>query len=206
LRPGGYIWSFPRPDHLAVGICAKADDAPAPDVLRDIVRLWIQKSEPLQDASVRAYSWPIPTLSAADLSQEIVSGSRWLLLGDAAGLVDSLTREGIYFALKSAELAAQSVLHEAQPSVVYRARVRDELCPELTRAAFFARGFFQPGFTRLLMRALTQSEAIRAVMRDLVCGAQPYRGLEWRLLSTLEIGLAARLASLKIAASRQRAT
>src|SRR5439155_21760234 len=31
--PAGYFWSFPRPDHLAIGICAQADPGITPAVL-----------------------------------------------------------------------------------------------------------------------------------------------------------------------------
>ena len=36
--PPGYIWSFPRPDHLAIGICAQADAGVGVDALRGMVR------------------------------------------------------------------------------------------------------------------------------------------------------------------------
>jgi hypothetical protein len=51
-------------------------------------------------------------------------------------------------------------------------------------------GFFVPGFTGLLLRALRRSQAVREVMADLVAGRQPYSSLKWRLLRTLEVGLA----------------
>jgi hypothetical protein len=42
----------------------------------------------------------------------------------------------------------------------------------------------------LMMRALMESGAIRAVMADLVAGRQGYAALRWRLLKTFEVGLA----------------
>ena len=76
------------------------------------------------------------------------------------------------------------------PARRYTAQVRDEAAPELTRAARLKAGFFRPAFTGLMMRALMQSAAIRSVMADLVAGRQSYASLKWRLLKTLEIGLA----------------
>jgi len=112
-----------------------------------------------------------------------------MLLGDAAGLVDPITREGIFFALRSGAMAA-AALGERDPSRGYAARVGDELHGELRRAATLKAGFFRPRFTRLLVDALRESAAIRAVMIDLVAGRQPYRGLKRRLLGTFELGLA----------------
>jgi flavin-dependent dehydrogenase len=114
-----------------------------------------------------------------------------MLLGDAAGLVDPITREGIFFALRSGMLAA-AALGGAAPQRVYADAVRDELHDELRRAARLKAGFFRPRFTSMLVDALNESAGIRHVMLDLVAGRQPYRGLKRRLLGTMEFGLAAR--------------
>jgi flavin-dependent dehydrogenase len=122
-----------------------------------------------------------------------VAGERWLTLGDAAGLVDPITREGIYFALQSGLLAADALAHAADAAREYAAHVRAAIVDELLRAARFKAGFFQPRFTRLLVDALQHSAAIRAVMADLVAGEQSYADLKWRLVKTLELRVAWRV-------------
>src|SRR6185436_19037844 len=107
------------------------------------------------------YSWPIPSLSAADFEAAALSGPRWALAGDAAGLVDPITREGIYFAVASGQWVADALL-EGSPRR-YAARARELALPELTRAAQLKAGFFRAAFIGLLMRGLQQSGAIRAV-------------------------------------------
>jgi flavin-dependent dehydrogenase len=187
--PPGYIWSFPRRDHQAIGICAPADgSASAP--LRDRVARWTARAGVASGAAVTPYAWPIPSLGEDDFDHEPVAGDRWLLLGDAAGLVDPITREGICYALQSADLAADALVHEAAPGAGYAHRIADLAHPELKRAARLERGFFRAGFVPLLLAGLRQSEAIRGVMADLVAGTQPYRGLKRRLLATLEWSLA----------------
>jgi hypothetical protein len=57
-----------------------------------------------------------------DANELTVSGSRWLLAGDAAGLVDPITREGIYFALASGQWAAESLLRDGFASDLCVAR------------------------------------------------------------------------------------
>ena len=81
------------------------------------------------------------------------SGDGWMLLGDAAGLVDPITREGIFFALRSGMLAA-AALGSGSPARAYADAVRDELHDELRRAARLKAGFFRPRFTSLLIDAL----------------------------------------------------
>jgi flavin-dependent dehydrogenase len=120
-----------------------------------------------------------------------LGGPGWLTVGDAAGLVDPITREGIFFALQSA-VAAATALTSAAPDAFeqYTASIRDEIGCDLARAARYKAGFFRPRFIQLLLDGLRSSEGIRRVMGDLVAGTQSYRGLKWRLVSTAEFGLA----------------
>jgi geranylgeranyl reductase family protein len=187
--PPGYIWSFPRPDHLAIGICGQADAGIGAAGLRATTAAWIATTGIARGARLEPYAWPIPSLSADDFAHLAVAGPRWMLLGDAAGLVDPITREGIYFALASGQWAADALL---SGTGTYRRRVEDEAASELARAARFKAGFFRPAFTRLLIRALRESGAIRQVMADLIAGHQSYAGLKSRLLQTFEWRLAAR--------------
>ena len=191
-RPQGYLWSFPRAGHLAVGTCAQADETSTAE-MHAITDRWLDAYEPATGRARRRYAWPIPSLRAEDFEREQPAGPGWMLLGDAAGLVDPITREGIFFAMRSGQLAADAILASAAPERAYSEQVRDELHSELRRAARLKQGFFRPRFTALLIDALKDSAAIRGVMIDLIAGRQPYAGLKRRLLSTLEVGLLIRL-------------
>jgi geranylgeranyl reductase family protein len=188
-NPAGYIWSFPRPTHLAVGICAQADAGATAAGLRQYAAQWIAATHIADGARLEPYSWPIPSLSAADFGRVELSGLRWALIGDAAGLVDPITREGIYFAIASGQWIADA-LRGGATADCYERRVREEAVPELARAAQLKAAFFRPAFTGRLLHGLQQSEAIRAVMADLIAGRQSYRSLKWRLLQTFEWRLA----------------
>jgi geranylgeranyl reductase family protein len=190
-EPRGYLWSFPRPGHLAVGACAQADATTTAD-MHAVTDAWLDRYAPAANRTRRRYAWPIPSLSAADVDAERPAGDGWMLLGDAAGLVDPITREGIFFALRSGMLAA-AALQSTRAVNAYTSAVRDELHAELRRAARLKAGFYRPRFTRLLIDALNHSGAIGGVMVDLIAGRQPYEGLKRRLLRTLEIGLMLKL-------------
>jgi len=194
-NPRGYLWSFPRRDHLAVGTCAQADESTSA-ALHRVTDEWLERYPAAAARPRRRYAWPIPSLSARDLDREQPSGDGWMLLGDAAGLVDPITREGIFFAMRSGQLAAGALVR-ADAASVYADSMRDELHAELRRAADLKAAFFRPRFTRLLVDALSRSAAIRSVMIDLIAGRQPYAGLKRRLLGTLELGLMAKLFVLR---------
>ena len=184
--PPGYLWSFPRPDHLAVGICAQADRAAASDLFAR-TKDWIDRQFPAgQGLRLERYSWPIPSLGARTLGKECPAGDGWMLAGDAAGLVDPITREGIFFALRSGELAAEALLAGAGAAARYAARISEEIYGELLRAAQLRGRFYQPRFIDLLLKGLNRSGRVRSVMADLVAGRQAYRGLRRRLLRTVE--------------------
>jgi len=112
----------------------------------------------------------IPSLRVEDFPDERAASGRWMLLGDAGGLVDPLTREGIFFALRSAQLAVDALTrrHHTDPATQYHAAIAQEIYPELQMAARLKRGFFHGPFTRLLIDALERSAPVRGLMRDLV--------------------------------------
>jgi geranylgeranyl reductase family protein len=198
-NPQGYIWSFPRTDHLAIGIGAQADDTQSAP-LREILARWLQETAIADGATLEWYSWPIPSLRVEDFAHERPAVGRWMLLGDAGGLVDPLTREGIFFALRSAQLAVDALVtrHRTDPATRYSQTIAREIFPELKMAARLKRGFFRGPFTRLLIDALDRSAAVRGLMRDLVGGHQPYHSLKRRLLGTFEVGLAWQLLRLQL--------
>jgi flavin-dependent dehydrogenase len=107
--PPGYLWSFPRPDHLAIGMCAQGDRIASVDGLRSATLAWIAHAGIAARATLEPCSWPIPSLTRADFGRQHVASSRWMLLGDAAGLADPLTREGLFFALRSGDRAADAL-------------------------------------------------------------------------------------------------
>jgi len=100
--PGGYGWVFPKGDHVNVGVGAWWHAAPAlRGYLARLCRHFGFSEERLR--GVRGHLLPMRRPGAA-----IVHGPG-LLLGDAAGLVDPLSGEGIYGALLSARLAAPAL-------------------------------------------------------------------------------------------------
>jgi geranylgeranyl reductase family protein len=186
--PAGYLWSFPRPDHLAIGACGQANETSSAALL-GLTAEWIRRNT-APGAAMTRYSWPIPSLSLAQIGSERPAGDRWLLVGDAAGLVDPITREGLYFALASAGIAANSLLKD-RAGARYAEQVRRGIHTELRKAARLKARFFNSAFSGLLLRALQQSPGIRHVMADLISGRQTYAGLRRRLLLTGELRLAA---------------
>jgi geranylgeranyl reductase family protein len=103
IVPGGYGWAFPKGDHVNLGIGGWEREGPR---LRDhLRRLCVAHGiSPDELTDLRGYRLPMRRPDTG-----LVRG-RALLVGDAAGLVDPLSGDGMYEAFVSARLAAQAVL------------------------------------------------------------------------------------------------
>ena len=103
--PGGYGWVFPKDDHANLGVGGWMEEGPR---LRDHLERLARAHgvDPSELTEVRGHRLPMRELGAP------AARGRALLVGDAAGLVDPLSGDGIYEALVSAKLASASILAE----------------------------------------------------------------------------------------------
>jgi len=195
FTPGlaGYLWLFPRPDHVGVGICAPLAAVPTPQLLARLEREVFRSFPALVEEEGGRYAHTIPSPSADPKSLAEIAGPRWALLGDAAALADPITGEGIYYALKSAVLLAEALRADGSPSR-YPERALADFGRDLLKAAAIRDRFYGPGFAPRMIRYCARSAAVRQVLADLVLGEQGYVGLKRRLLRAcprflLEAGL-----------------
>jgi geranylgeranyl reductase family protein len=101
--PGGYGWVFPKGDHVNVGVGGWEREGPRlREHLARFCREYGIPESSLED--VRGYRLPLVKPGAR------LAKGRMALLGDAAGLVDPLSGDGMYEAFMSAKLATEAVL------------------------------------------------------------------------------------------------
>jgi geranylgeranyl diphosphate/geranylgeranyl-bacteriochlorophyllide a reductase len=177
----GYLWLFPRPDHVGVGIAAPLGAQPTRALLGRLEREVARSFPALLELEGGRYAHTIPSPSPEPASILEIAGPRFALVGDAAALADPLTGEGIYYALRSARVLAETLREHGSPAR-YPERALDDFGRELLRAAALRERFYAAGFTRRMIRYSARSRAIRDVLEDLVLGAQGYLGLKRRLL------------------------
>jgi len=184
----GYLWSFPRCDHLSVGICGSMARHTSQELrghLHDFLR-----EENVESEGAQFYSHVLPSPQAHTLSARRVVGRNWALVGDAAAWVDPITGEGLYYALRSGDLLAQALI-ESQPES-YPSRVRKAFSADLEFATRIARRFYRGRFlggavaTRMI-QLVERSATFRELMADVFSGAQDYRSLKRRLWSQLGV-------------------
>lgn len=205
----GYAWAFPRPDHISFGIATTQDafeHQPLDDLLWRFmvgyyqqceganVRFWGDENETAESQRVREhlnntaerYAARIPGLAATTWENRRVCGEDWALLGDAAGFADPVTGEGIYYALRSAELFSEAYL-SGQPQT-YEARWRLDFGGDLSRAAQMRRRFYGnfwgAPFTERMIKFARSHRGVKRVLGDLVAGEQGYVDLKKKLVKS----------------------
>jgi len=188
LPAGGYGWVFPKADHLSVGVGIFRRGG-ARRRLRDELSRYLERAGLGETHVTRVRGAPIPVRPRPDVAR-----GRLLLAGDAAGLADPLTGEGISLAIRSGRLAAESLLGarlDARDAARgYRAALRREVLGELRVARVLAWVLYgRPALVRHLVpslgqlagEALTEIVVGRRTYRDLIRSARAWR----RLLAAL---------------------
>jgi flavin-dependent dehydrogenase len=185
----GYIWVFPRCGHVSAGICGKGETAQS---LRARLEAYLlEKGIGVRDG--KFYSHLLPALERPSWRTNRVSGDRWMAVGDAAGLVDPITGEGLYYAMRSGDLAAETLLADkapAQSAEEYASALRSDFTADLefgsglAKAIYAGRYLFGDVPTRMV-QFMRRSPRFLALMQDLFAGTQPYLTLKRRLLRNM---------------------
>ena len=204
----GYAWAFPRPDHISFGIATTQDafeHEPLDDLLWRFMIGYYHQSEGAKvnfwedtdttatarirahlDSTAERYAARIPGLAAETWDQRTTCGDDWALLGDAAGFADPVTGEGIYYALRSAELLAQAYVSGEFRS--YEQLWRADFGAELRRAAQMRRRFYGnfwgAPFTERMIEFARGHRGVKRVLGDLVAGEQGYTDLKKKLVKS----------------------
>jgi geranylgeranyl reductase family protein len=130
--PGSYAWVFPKGDVLTVGVIASRGEGERTRAyLADFVAsLGLAGVAPVQDSG---------HLTRCRAAGSPLRRGRVLVAGDAAGLLEPWTREGISFALRSGELAGRAAAQDDLDR--YPAAVESTLEPEMRAGRLILRAF-----------------------------------------------------------------
>jgi geranylgeranyl reductase family protein len=164
---GGYGWIFPKGDHVNVGVGGWLSEAP--DLRLRLHDFCERRGLPFDRLyGIRGHRLPMKTPHAA------LARGRACLVGDAAGLVDPLTGDGMYECFVSARLAAENVialLHGRASSLVAYQQALDRRL----RSHHWASWLLKLAFDRFPQTTyrLATSRPVWTVIRDLLTGELP---------------------------------
>jgi geranylgeranyl reductase family protein len=173
---GGYGWIFPKGDHVNVGVGGNGEEGPKlRGELRRMCEAYGVDPEAAQDT--RGYRLPLR------LPGTLLARGRTAMIGDAAGLVDPFSGDGMYEAFLSAQLVAEAALDvlagRADDLDAYQAAVEQRITP-LTRAGWGAKRAFErfPRATYALARLPVTFRALEKLLQGELAEPAAARGIE----------------------------
>lgn len=178
--PGGYGWVFPKRDHLSVGVGTFAGNA----------RGWQRHFHGylhLKGLNRNRKIHPMKghLIPVRPHTTNVLSCSRGLVLGDAAGYSDPLTGEGLYFAIQEAAMAAsfirEAVAGEYGVLKAYTGCINRRFSSDSVAAALMADMVYSfSGLGRKILTAHARNLAENQLA--VICGKMTYTGLAKQLL------------------------
>ena len=190
--PAGYAWIFPKQERLSIGVGDLRGGLVSPKKIFD---RFVRDEKGLMPWKVpQPIGYPLPLFSehnAANRESVGLVNGRALLVGDAGHLVDPLFGEGIYYAIRSGQLAAESILnqvHDRQRSLGdYEEAVRREIYEEFRVAVRMASIVYS--YPRLCHRLLPRYQHIVMLYYDVLRGRETYQTFFSRAKSVIKSSL-----------------
>ena len=180
VAEGGYGWIFPHRGYCSVGIGGLSSSLPHP---RQAMRRFLRENGFPEGSRISGHLIP------QGGNKRRVARGRVLLAGDAAGLVDPFTGEGIYYALASGKIAGEMVSDVPAAIVArsYESRIEKELGRDLGYALFFSR--IMHSHPRIFLRTLVREEKVLERYLEVGAGQMSYRNFMLWLLPRLPLSL-----------------
>jgi geranylgeranyl reductase family protein len=133
----GYGWLFPNGDFVSLGVMGPSNLGRS---VKCYFAAWI-KYFGLKPDEFKVHAQNIPHR----ISRRPITSGRALLIGDAAGLADFWTGEGIYYAINSAQIAADQIkkFFNGDPASLqeYEAIINETILPELKASYWLSKLF-----------------------------------------------------------------
>jgi geranylgeranyl reductase family protein len=190
--PNGYGWVFPKREYLSIGIGGMFRETKKMNP-RQYYHTFLKGLEYIPEGKkgkVTGHLLP----SFYDENQKVSQG-RFLLVGDAAHLMDPLQGEGIYYAIRSGMLAAEAIMKWKKegiaPSVFYQRAVYANIGRNLKWALTFSRFVFR--FTNLAYRTLKRYPELGHFYLQVLEGKEDYQGFVARVKGRMKDLLKGRL-------------
>jgi flavin-dependent dehydrogenase len=191
LFDGGWFWYIPMTNDLtSVGAVVHARDARAhagaPEALFDTM---VQRCAAIADHLAGAERvTPMHVTANFAYTNAPMVGDRFLAVGDAIAFVDPIFSSGVFIAIRSGELAAQSILaafaddrFRARRFAAYERQVWRGVNPFFK----FIHKYYEPSFMDLFLRPRDHFGMVRAVLNVLSGGA--FINMPWRVRASLAI-------------------
>ncbi len=173
--PYGYIWVFPDGEKVNIGAGAVGSPA-SPSDITEALNGFLE-TRGISCAEYKLKGAPIPSLS---LNRNLGRGNIYLA-GDAAGLVDQVSGEGIGHAVESGFLVADCIIGGGDRGTFLN---RKDCCINIVRQSMFYRHLlFSPLAHGTAMMGLRDNEEFARGYWNIISGRESYNEMFRRLLT-----------------------
>jgi geranylgeranyl reductase family protein len=178
--PQGYVWVFPKKDHLSIGVLSRSMTMKK---LKRQLFSYLDAGGFSPSMEVRALRFHLVPYGSG--KKRPLAGEKGLVVGDATGYVDPITGEGISYAIRGA-LVASRILQEAMKDGYrkledYTRVLGEDIAKDLACARTFAGILY--GFSNLSSRIIkAHGSRLAKLHMEVVSGRITYRDLYRKLL------------------------
>lgn len=178
--PQGYVWVFPKKDHLSIGVLSRSMTMKK---LKRQLFSYLDAGGFSPSMEVRALRFHLVPYGSG--KKRPLAGEKGLVVGDATGYVDPITGEGISYAIRGA-LVASRILQEAVKDGYrkledYTRVLGEDIAKDLACARTFAGILY--GFSNLSSRIIkAHGSRLAKLHMEVVSGRMTYRELYRKLL------------------------
>lgn len=173
IVPKGYGWVFPKKTHLSIGVGRMRRGRAHLEKILDEYFQYLGIPKP---PGLRRRGFVVPIMPRRDVFVK----RHALLVGDAAGLVDPVTGEGISAAIVSGRLAAHALvkggLNPDRVKTIYESELRKRILVHLKWGRAVSRLAYDHPRTRSLLFRFCGQQLCEA-MTDIIFGRKVYRSV-----------------------------
>ncbi|HPP86573.1 MAG TPA: geranylgeranyl reductase family protein [bacterium] len=171
IVPNGYAWIFPKKDHLSCGIGTALTKI---NKFKDLLYYYLDNHPNTKNyKKLILKGHPLPHSYSVEL---VINTERAVLVGDAASVVDPLSGEGIYYAMKTAEIAVKHILKKISKNLSldnYSDEINKTIRSDLYYSDKFARLFYK--FPKLTYDLGVANPIVNKKFQDLLRGKTTYK-------------------------------
>jgi flavin-dependent dehydrogenase len=179
----GWFWYIPLPDDIvSVGVVGDIDrlvtgnKGKSPE---EILEEEIKNCRGLDDRMTTAQRvGPVHVLAEISYRASRCAGDGWVLVGDAFGFLDPMYSSGVFLALKSGEMAADTInaaLEQNDTSAARLSKWGDELSEGMTSIRKLVFAFYSKGFS--FGKFIRENPSFKKNLVDLLIGNVFYEGV-----------------------------
>ncbi|MBI5681608.1 MAG: geranylgeranyl reductase family protein [Deltaproteobacteria bacterium] len=185
LIPWGYGWIFPKGNNLSVGIAGLSSKTNSN--FKNYYNEFVKRHDILKGLKpIREGGWIIPQFLGNKIK---ISGKRILLAGDAAHIVDPFIGEGIYYAIRSGQIAANAITCGIKNNdfTSYEKEIEREIYPELEAAQKVADMVYS--YPKIWSSMLEADTAFIKKYYDVITGDCSYQAFLQEILTTSKFSI-----------------